>query len=853
MSFLMIACILQIIVNNELVLGAKAHEDILENLKTLYYQPEQVHISFGEKPHDIVVTWSTGDDPGDSVVQYRQNEQQYTRIARGTRQKFTDGGSEHKYQYIHRVTLSNLKPSTKYVYNCGSLMGWSARFDFRTVPEGDEWSPQVAIFGDMGNENAQSLARLQQESQRGMYEAIIHVGDFAYDMNSDSGRVGDEFMRQIETIAAYVPNFSNYRNRFSMPNDWENLFYSYNLGPIHFISISTEVYYFLNYGMKPLVFQYNWLENDLKEATKKENRIKQPWIIVYGHRPMYCSNADNDDCTHSETLTRVGWPFFHAFGLEDLFYSYGVDVEIWAHEHTYERLWPIYNYTVMNGSQAEPYRNPMAPVHIITGSAGCKEGHDNFIHNISNWSAFHSQDYGYTRLRAYNSTHLHFEQVSDDQRGAIVDEFWLIKDKHESFVRPSDPSNINDSEFCSCNSLKDIDKYNVNNPIGVEKLNDIVITWSTRDATNQSVVFYRENNNSYKWLTAQGSAMQFIDGGPTKSKQFIHKVVLKNLKWKTRYEYVCGSEFGWSAEFFLETVPEGDEWSPRLAIYGDMGNSNAQSMARLQQDAEQDMYDAIIHIGDFAYDLDTDNGEVGDAFMQQIQSIAAYVPYMARFNMPGKYDNLWYSFNLGPVHFISFSTEVYYYLNFGLRLLTKQFEFLENDLKQANRPENRAKQPWIITYGHRPMYCSDDKEYDCNSRMETFIRQGLPPFKLFGLEQLFYKYGVDVEFFAHEHFYTRLWPIYDFKVYNNSAADPYMNSTAPIQIITGSAGNKENREPFSKELPEWNAFHSNDYGYTRLKAYNRTHLYLEQVSDDKNGAIIDKFWIIKYRHGPYII
>lgn len=36
----------------------------------------------------------------------------------------------------------------------------------------------------MGNENAQSLARLQEDTQRGMYDAILHIGDFAYDMNS---------------------------------------------------------------------------------------------------------------------------------------------------------------------------------------------------------------------------------------------------------------------------------------------------------------------------------------------------------------------------------------------------------------------------------------------------------------------------------------------------------------------------------------------------------------------------------------------------------------------------------------------------------------------------------------------
>ena len=66
---------------------------------------------------------------------------------------------------------------------------------------------------------------------------IIHVGDFAYNMATDNGRVGNEFMKQIEPIAAYVPymtcvgnheyyedfNMSNYKAHFSMP---EERFYS---------------------------------------------------------------------------------------------------------------------------------------------------------------------------------------------------------------------------------------------------------------------------------------------------------------------------------------------------------------------------------------------------------------------------------------------------------------------------------------------------------------------------------------------------------------------------------------------------------------------------------------------------
>ncbi|EDV91977.1 GH24658 [Drosophila grimshawi] len=424
------------------------------DVNIVHYQPEQVHLSFGERTaSEIVVTWSTRGLPptsADSVVEYGLSEDLTQRATGQQAIKFVDGGRKQMTQYIHRVTLRELKANSSYIYHCGSELGWSAKYEFRTVPSPDaNWSPTLAIYGDMGNENAQSLARLQQETQLGMYDAIIHVGDFAYDMNSKNAQVGDEFMRQIETVAAYVPymvvpgnheekfNFSNYRARFSMPGGTENLFYSFDLGPVHFIGISTEVYYFLNYGIKTLIFQFEWLRRDLEAANLPENRAQRPWIVLYGHRPMYCSNENDNDCTHSETLTRVGWPFLHLFGLEPLLYKYGVDVAIWAHEHSYERLWPIYDYKVRNGTFASPYENPRAPVHIITGSAGCKEGREPFKGKIPEWSAFHSQDYGYTRLKAHNRTHLYFEQVSDDKQGAIIDQFWLIKSQHGAYSDPS--------------------------------------------------------------------------------------------------------------------------------------------------------------------------------------------------------------------------------------------------------------------------------------------------------------------------------------------------------------------------------------------------------------------------------
>lgn len=404
------------------------------------YQPEAVHLAYGENIRDIVVTWSTRDDTKESIVEYGIGG--FILTAKGNSTLFVDGGNEKQQQYIHRVLLKDLTPGNKYTYHCGSKFGWSDVFFVMTPPDDSpNWAPQVVIFGDMGNENAQSLARLQEETQRGLYDAAIHVGDFAYDMDTDNARVGDQFMKQIEGVAAYLPymtvpgnheeayNFSNYRARFSMPGNSEGLWYSFNMGPVHFIAIETEAYYFMNYGIKQLVKQYEWLEKDLEEANKPEVRAKRPWIVTFGHRPMFCSNKNADDCTNHESLIRVGLPFLNWFGLEDLFMKYRVDLELWAHEHSYERMWPMYNFKVYNGSYDQPYKNYGAPVHVVTGSAGCKEGREKFVPDRPYWSAFRSSDYGYTRMKAFNKTHLYLEQVSDDKDGAVLDQLWLVKDK----------------------------------------------------------------------------------------------------------------------------------------------------------------------------------------------------------------------------------------------------------------------------------------------------------------------------------------------------------------------------------------------------------------------------------------
>ncbi len=68
---------------------------------------------------------------------------------------------------------------------------------------------------------------------------------------------------------------------------------------------------------------------------------------------MYCSNSDDPEhCTNPDNWIREGLPIidgkfkYFILGLEDLFYQGGVDIIFGAHEHSYERMLPVYKSKV---------------------------------------------------------------------------------------------------------------------------------------------------------------------------------------------------------------------------------------------------------------------------------------------------------------------------------------------------------------------------------------------------------------------------------------------------------------------------------------------------------------------------
>lgn len=222
--------------------------------------------------------------------------------------------------------------------------------------------------------------------------------------------------------ADHYGSFNNYIYRFRMPQyeSSSNLWFSFQLGPVYFVAVSTEVYFFPA-QMLAIPAQWQWLQAELARAQAQ--RDAYPWLIVYAHRPLYCSDRDSStytDCTADTEIVREG--LLGKWGLESLLYEYGVDLYLCGHEHSYERLWPVYQSRVYNGSLEAPYTDPGAPIHIISGAAGNQEEFDVFGPPNS-WSAFRSVTYGFGELTIFNSTVALWRQVLANGTGTLPRSF----------------------------------------------------------------------------------------------------------------------------------------------------------------------------------------------------------------------------------------------------------------------------------------------------------------------------------------------------------------------------------------------------------------------------------------------
>ena len=123
----------------------------------------------------------------------------------------------------------------------------------------------------------------------------------------------------------------------------------------------------------------------MKADLESVDRGKYPFVIVHFHRPMYCSN--NDRCTSG------GGDLLRSEA-EDMFNEYKVNLVITGHVHAYERTYPIYKSSATQFN----YTSPSAPVYIMQGASGNREGNDGVSTSPPDWSAARSSSVGFGLL-----------------------------------------------------------------------------------------------------------------------------------------------------------------------------------------------------------------------------------------------------------------------------------------------------------------------------------------------------------------------------------------------------------------------------------------------------------------------
>ncbi len=399
----------------------------LIGVNALYNDPYNFRFSIGGYKFDsIYVSWSTK-LPYDSkpLIKYGVDENNLNMISYGESISYVDSSINH------HVLINFPYDDTKYYFfSVGNEYSNYTVQKIHSPLISKSYNPTIAIYGDMGIENVDDTIKLLKSRE---YDLFIHIGDISYadDKGIEIGNnkdlyenTYDIFLNNVEKFSNNTPymicpgnhdvtchsitdlgcesglkNFGAFNSRFKMPslesNGVKNMWYSFDFHNIHFISINTETD-FDGAPTNPYTFfgggsggnfgnQIEWLINDLEKANKNRNKI--PWIIVYGHRPMYDKNI-------------VDWPFLTKYNIrkvfEPIFIKYNVNIYIAGHIHAYERNHPIIdgNIDLQNGIY-----------HIVCGSPGNQEKIDKGVLFNHKYTAFYNyDDYGFGELVIHNDT-----------------------------------------------------------------------------------------------------------------------------------------------------------------------------------------------------------------------------------------------------------------------------------------------------------------------------------------------------------------------------------------------------------------------------------------------------------------
>lgn len=438
-------------------------------------QPQQINLQFGADGSSIQVAFVTIERGAPLVAPPRVElcgpalSAPCVNVSGTTTRAPEPQDPTRVYSYSF-VQLPRLTPRGAYTYRAiggTDAASWSPRVAFSAPALTPGTFPvSFAVFGDQGVYPYSSIGNLRDDVANDAIQFLVHLGDLSYNLAMDNGTRGDGYMYALEPSLSRIPWLASIGNhelegspfgaycseatycegRYlnqtagnrvagNSSSSFTNEYYSIDVGPVHFISLSGMPY--LGLGRTDLrAAQNTWLARDLAKASAPSARSVVPWIIIITHVPAYCSSITLDKDAHvpSTDVTdcnvngngvsaaiRADW--------ETLMISHGVDLYLAGHVHAYESLFPV----GPNGSvPATSFASPRAPVHVLTGAGGPPGDPDTFVptpysrRTLSAWS--------YSRVTIHNATAFSFEQVFNN--GTIFD-LWSVTDATHNFTCPS--------------------------------------------------------------------------------------------------------------------------------------------------------------------------------------------------------------------------------------------------------------------------------------------------------------------------------------------------------------------------------------------------------------------------------
>lgn len=371
--------------------------------------PVQIHLQMTDDHSEMNVIWATN---------ARANAEVEWSSSNG------DGastGESYCYNHdmaFHLAKMENLPIGEEVTYRVGQSNQWSESYTFTTIdPTANHFSwISIADHGDSSEAIDVSDAILADQNT----QMVTISGDISYADGEQTAwdnwfQIQEDSMTSIPWVTAVGNHenepgyeFSPYEHRFDSDNiiESETFWYSRDLPGIHMIFMSTE--HDFEFGSE----QYAWLENDLITANK--NREERPFVIIYGHKPMYSSNSYHG----SEVELRTA--------LETLYVEQEVDLVIAGHDHFYERTWPVIGEVTQSEGVDDGTRFSQGegPIHLVIGIAG-RSAYEDLDEPQPEWSAWRENStYGWTRLVYHgDSRELSFTHHRID--GTIGDSFTL--------------------------------------------------------------------------------------------------------------------------------------------------------------------------------------------------------------------------------------------------------------------------------------------------------------------------------------------------------------------------------------------------------------------------------------------